>query len=195
VSNIIADRAQAIAELSLPAGTDPAPVIETLTQSAKQTLLAGAQISADISDGLVTLASGAGEAFASADMRVPDQAAFTQLSQATRQLINRQKFTSSSISIQDGLGFPAYNASEEGRRLISMARDIYAALGGSLELVPRTYGGTDAAWASQSGKPVVEGFGLPGGNYHSSDAEFVLIDRIPRRLLLAAEMIRALTRP
>ena len=47
----------------------------------------------------------------------------------------------------------------------------------------------------QSGKPVVEGFGLPGGNYHSSDEEFVLIDRIPRRPLLAAEMIRALTRP
>ena len=195
VSNIIADRAQAVAELSLPAGTDPAPVLETLTQSAKRAHLGGAQISADISDGLITLTGGAGEAFASADMRVPDQATFTQLSQATRQLINRQKFTSSSISIQDGLGFPAFNATEEGRRLASMARDIYAALGGTLELVPRTYGGTDAAWASQSGKPVVEGFGLPGGNYHSSDAEFVLIDRIPRRLLLAAEMIRALTRP
>jgi glutamate carboxypeptidase len=109
--------------------------------------------------------------------------------------VNRQKFASSSISVQEGLGFPAYTASEEGRRLAGMARDIYAALGGKLELVPRTYGGTDAVWASQSGKPVVEGFGLPGGNYHSSEEEFVLIDRIPRRLLLAAEMIRALSRP
>ena len=195
VSNIIADRAQAVAELSLPAGTDPAPVIEALTRSAKQALLSGAQISADISDGLVTAASSTDEAYASADIRVPHQAAFTQLSQASRQLINRQKFPSSSINIRDGLGFPAYNASEEGRRLAAMARDVYAALGGTLQLVPRTYGGTDAAWASQSGKPVVEGFGLPGGNYHSSDEEFVLIDRIPRRLLLAAEMIRALTRP
>ena len=195
MTNIIADRAQAVAELSLPAGTDPAPVIEALTQIATQALLPGAQISAEISNGLVTLAGDTGEAYASADMRVPDQAAFAQLSQAARQLINRQKFPSSSINIQDGLGFPAYNASEEGRRLAAMARDIYAALGGTLQLWPRTYGGTDAAWASQSGKPVVESFGLPGGNYHSSDEEFVLIDRIPRRLLLAAEMIRALTRP
>lgn len=60
--------------------------------------------------------------------------------------------------------------------------------------VPRTYGGTDAVWASQSGKPVVEDSGLPGGNCHSSVGEFALIDRIPRRLLLAAEMIRALSR-
>ena len=61
MSNIIADRAHAVAELSLPAGTDPAPVLGTLTQSAKQTFLAGAQISADISDGLVTLAGALGK--------------------------------------------------------------------------------------------------------------------------------------
>ncbi|MDO9360037.1 MAG: M20/M25/M40 family metallo-hydrolase [Polaromonas sp.] len=195
VSNIIADRAQAVAELALPQGADPAPVIEALLQGARRPLLAGAQISADTSQGLTFQPAGDGEAYASADMRVPDPAAFEILRQAARQAINRQKFASSSISVQDGLGFPAFNASEEGKRLASMARDIYAALGGTLELVPRTYGGTDAAWAAQSGTPVVEGFGLPGGNYHSSEEEFVLIDRIPRRLLLAAEMIRALARP
>ncbi|MEO8024080.1 M20/M25/M40 family metallo-hydrolase [Polaromonas sp.] len=194
VSNIIADRAQAVAELALPASADPAPVLEALTQIAKRALLPGAQISAETSDGLTTQQSGAGEAYASADMRVPDAPTFETLRQAARQLIQRQKFASSSISVQDGLGFPAYNASEEGRRLAGTAQEIYAALGGKLELVPRTYGGTDAVWASQSGKPVVEGFGLPGGNYHSSEEEFVLIDRIPRRLLLAAEMIRALSR-
>lgn len=195
VSNIIADRAQAVAELALPANTDPAPVLAALTQSASRALLPGAQISAETADGLTTQQSGAGEAYASADMRVPDAATFETLRQAARQLVNRQKFASSGVSVQDGLGFPAYNASDEGRRLAGMAQEIYAALGGKLELVPRTYGGTDAVWASQSGKPVVEGFGLPGGNYHSSEEEFVLIDRIPRRLLLAAEMIRALSRP
>jgi acetylornithine deacetylase/succinyl-diaminopimelate desuccinylase-like protein len=195
VSNIIADRAHAVAELALPAGADAAAVLQAVSQRAQQTLLPGAQISADISDGLTAQPGGNGEAYASADMRVPDPAAFAQLSQAARQLVNRQKFASSSISVQDGLGFPAYNASDEGRRLAGMAQEIYAALGGKLELVPRTYGGTDAVWASQSGRPVVEGFGLPGGNYHSSKEEFVLIDRIPQRLLLAAEMIRALTRP
>lgn len=195
VSNIIADRAQAVAELALPANADPAPVLEVLLQSARRALLSGAQISGETADGLTTQQSASGDAYASADMRVPDAATFETLRQAARQLVSRQKFSSSGISVQEGLGFPAYNASEEGRRLASMAREIYAALGGKLELVPRTYGGTDAVWASQSGKPVVEGFGLPGGNYHSSEEEFVLIDRIPRRLLLAAEMIRALSRP
>lgn len=195
VSNIIPDRAQAVAELALPAGADAAPVLQALRQVAQQALLPGAQISIDTGEGLGAQPGGSGEAYASADMRVPDPAGFAQLSQAARQLVNRQKFASSAISVQDGLGFPAYNASEEGRRLAAMAKDIYAALGGTLDLVPRTYGGTDAVWASQSGKPVVEGFGLPGGNYHSSEEEFVLVDRIPRRLLLAAEMIRALSRP
>lgn len=195
VSNIIADRAHAVAELALPANVSPAPVLEALAQSARRALLPGAQISVETSEGLTAPPAGAGEAYASADMRVPDAPTFELLRLAARQLINRQKFASSSISVQEGLGFPAYTASEEGRRLAGMARDIYAALGGKLELVPRTYGGTDAVWASQSGKPVVEGFGLPGGNYHSSEEEFVLIDRIPRRLLLAAEMIRALSRP
>jgi glutamate carboxypeptidase len=66
-------------------------------------------------------------------------------------------------------------------------------MGGRLTLWPRTYGGTDAAWAAQSGKPVIESLGLPGGNYHSSDEEFVLIDRIPKRLALVAELIRSIS--
>jgi acetylornithine deacetylase/succinyl-diaminopimelate desuccinylase-like protein len=96
--------------------------------------------------------------------------------------------------VQDGLFFPAFNANAEGRALAELARDINLGLGAHLNLYPRTYGGTDAVWAAQSGKPVVESMGLPGGNYHSSEEEFILIDRIPRRLVLVAEMIRAIAR-
>jgi hypothetical protein len=39
---------------------------------------------------------------------------------------------------------------------------------------------------------VLEGMGLPGENYHSSEEEYVLIDRIPKKLALVAEMIRAI---
>ena len=53
-------------------------------------------------------------------------------------------------------------------------------------------GGSDAAYAALSGKPVVEGLGLPGANYHSNLAEYVLIDPIPRRLYLSAQMISEL---
>ena len=108
-------------------------------------------------------------------------------------MLNAKKFTTDSVQIQSGLGFPAYNANAEGRQLAELARTIYADMGGRLILWPRTYGGTDAAWAAQSGKPVVESLGLPGGNYHSSDEEFVLIERIPKRLALVAELIRAIS--
>jgi acetylornithine deacetylase/succinyl-diaminopimelate desuccinylase-like protein len=87
--------------------------------------------------------------------------------------------------------FPPFNATAEGRLLADLARTIYAQLGGQITLVPRTYGGTDAAWAGQTGKPVLETMGLPGGNYHSSDEEFILIDSIGRRVNLLAELIRS----
>jgi acetylornithine deacetylase/succinyl-diaminopimelate desuccinylase-like protein len=47
----------------------------------------------------------------------------------------------------------------------------------------------DAATAAQTGKPVVESLGLPGYGYHSDEAEYVLIDAIPRRLYLASRML------
>ncbi|NBQ87335.1 MAG: carboxypeptidase, partial [Betaproteobacteria bacterium] len=49
------------------------------------------------------------------------------------------------------------------------------------------------AWASQDGTPVIEGLGLPGFGYHSNQAEYVMIDAIPRRLYLAARMIMDLS--
>ena len=195
VSNIIADRGQAVAELAIPKTLDAAAVTGALLERCRQAGLVGAQIGAEAAEGLVAAPGGSGEALATADVRVPDAATMPVLAQHARQAIGHPRFAGTSITVQDGLGFPAYNASEDGRRLAERAREIYGALGGRLELVPRTYGGTDAVWAAQSGKPVVESLGLPGGNYHSSDEEFVLIDRIGRRLALVAEMIRSLARP
>ena len=48
---------------------------------------------------------------------------------------------------------------------------------------------TDAAYAALGGKPVIESLGLPGFGYHSNQAEYVMIDAIPRRLYMAARMI------
>jgi len=80
----------------------------------------------------------------------------------------------------------------QGRVIAEAVLAINRELGGEMLIGPRAFGATDAAWAGQSGKPVLEGFGLPGGNYHSSDEEFILVDRIPRRLALVAETIRAI---
>lgn len=194
VGNVIPDRGLAVAEIALPRSTEPVPVLEALIKIGSQPAVQGAEVTADIAEGLTATLDGPGEALASADQRVPDPATHAALGQAVRQLVAQQKFKSSSITVTDGLGFPAFNATDEGRRMAEMARGIYSAMGATLTIVPRTWGGTDAVWAAQSGKPVMENLGLPGGNYHSSEEEFILIDRIPKRLALAAEMIRALSR-
>jgi len=86
-------------------------------------------------------------------------------------------------------GRPAFNAGEGGRKLIDKAQAFYKEAGGTVEIEERTGGGTDAAYAALSGKPVIESLGLPGFGYHSDKAEYVLIDAIPRRLYLTTRLI------
>jgi acetylornithine deacetylase/succinyl-diaminopimelate desuccinylase-like protein len=193
VTNIIPNESTVVLELSVGSQADRTEVQKTITNAAEKQWLAGSRIQIEFKDGPFQATSTAPGVFASADMRVPDAKAYEVLSQRARELLSAKKFTTGSVSVQSGLGFPAYNASAEGRQLAALAQSIYADLGGRLILFPRTFGGTDAAWAAQSGKPVIESLGLPGGNYHSSDEEFILIDRIPKRLALIVELIRAIS--
>ena len=194
VTNIIPNESTLVLELSIGTQADRAEILKTIASAAEKTWLAGAKVQVDFKEAPFQSSDSSPTVFASADMRVPDAQAYERLALRVRELLNAKKFITAHVNIQSGLGFPAYNASAEGRQLAELARTIYADLGGRLSLLPRTYGGTDAAWASLSGKPVIESLGLPGGNYHSSDEEFVLIDRIPKRLALVAELIRTISR-
>lgn len=194
VGNIIPDRGQAVLEVAVPQGTDAAPVLQALASRGSQALLPGAEVTVQTAAGLGERPVAAADVFATADVRVPHQDAFALMAQALRDKAAQKKFADSSVAIQDVFAFPAYNATPEGRTLAEAAQRINQQLGGQLQLVPRMYGGTDAVWAGQSGKPVVESMGLPGGNAHASDGEYILIDRIPRRLALVAEMIRFLSK-
>ena len=80
------------------------------------------------------------------------------------------------------------------RRLIDKAVGFYKEAGGTVVVEERTGGGTDAAYAALSGKPVIESMGLPGFGYHSDKAEYVIVDAIPRRLYMAARLIMDLGR-
>ncbi|HZY20628.1 MAG TPA: glutamate carboxypeptidase [Ramlibacter sp.] len=101
----------------------------------------------------------------------------------------RKKLDKSVITIAPEYGRPAFNADAAGRALVQRAVAIYAETGGRLNVVERTGGGTDAAYAALSGKPVLESLGLPGFGYHSNQAEYVMIDAIPRRLYLASRLV------
>jgi glutamate carboxypeptidase len=90
---------------------------------------------------------------------------------------------------------PAFTAGPDSLKLIERARSLYQEAGGpDLFVLPRSGGGTDAAFAARAGVPVLEALGLPGFGYHSSAEEYVVIDTIPRRLYLATSLIRELGR-
>jgi glutamate carboxypeptidase len=86
-------------------------------------------------------------------------------------------------------GRPAFAADAASKQLVEKAVAIYKEVGGDVGVVPTSGGGTDAAYAALGGKPVIESLGLPGFGYHSNQAEYVMIDAIPRRLYLASRMI------
>ena len=190
VGNIIPDRGTAALEIAAPKSLDLKALEAKIIALATQVQVSGASISTNATEGRTIKADGLPDATASADVRVPDMPTFEQFSSHSRALIEKKKFSSSRLVVQDGVGFPPFNASSAGKQMAELAKSIYTQLGGEIEFFPRTFGGTDAAWAAQSGKPVIENMGLPGGNAHSDLEEYILIDRIPRRLAMVAEMIR-----
>lgn len=194
VPNVIPDRAQAVLEIALPRSVDLKAFSEKIVATGNLLMLPASQLQSSMSEGRTAKTEPMPDASASADIRVPDMPTFETLSKHVRGLIDKKKIGASRIDVQDGIGFPPFNASAQGKQLAELSKAIYEQMGGSISFLPRTYGGTDAAWAAQSGKPVIENMGLPGGNIHSPLEEYVLIDRIPRRLAMVAEMIRLVGR-
>lgn len=101
----------------------------------------------------------------------------------------KKRLPDSQVEVKVTRGRPAFNAGAEGKKLVDKAVAIYKEVGAELTIIDRTGGGTDAAYAALAGKPVIESLGLPGFGYHSNQAEYVMIDAIPRRLYLATRMI------
>lgn len=100
--------------------------------------------------------------------------------------------TSATMSFKEGR--PSYFADAASKAWIDRAIGIYAEIGSKLATFPSTGGGTDAGFAQKSGKPVVEGLGLPGFGFHSSQEEYVDLNRIPARIYLASRMIMEASR-
>jgi glutamate carboxypeptidase len=100
--------------------------------------------------------------------------------------------TSATMAYKEGR--PGYLADEASRKWIDRAIAIYGELGEKIVIAPPMGGGTDAGFAQKANKPIVEGLGLPGFGFHSSEEEYVDLDRIPARIYLAARMIMEASR-
>ena len=124
-----------------------------------------------------------------ADVRYGRNEDFDAAMKTLEHKAQQKKLPEADVKVLVTRGRPAFNAGEGGRRLVDKAVAYYKEAGGELDVVERTGGGTDAAYAALAGKPVIESLGLPGFGYHSDKAEYVDTSAIPRRLYLAGKLI------
>lgn len=133
-------------------------------------------------------------AIATADVRLLKPDAADKLKAALASKVQESKRVSDThVHVKLDVGRPPYVAGERGMALAQRARAIYAELDGrALFFHPVTGGGTDAGFASGSGKAaVLESLGLAGWGYHARD-EYIEIDSIVPRLYLTARLLQDL---
>lgn len=130
-----------------------------------------------------------------ADMRYGRNDDYDAIVSMLNERAQRKRLPAAEVVVDMKRGRPAFNATADGKALAAKGQAIYEEVGGKIALAAeRTGGGSDAAYAALSGKPVLEGMGLPGFGYHTNADEYVMIDAIPRRLYLEARMIMDLGR-
>jgi len=132
-------------------------------------------------------------ATASADVRLTSADAAAKLEAALKAQVAQRKVPDTETTVAINIGRPPLAGDARTLALAKRAQAIYAELDNRpLMLVPGTGGGTDAGYASRSGKPVVlESLGLPGWGYHAKD-EYIEIDSIVPRLYLSTRLLMEL---
>jgi glutamate carboxypeptidase len=136
------------------------------------------------------------KAYAFADVRLMQPDAADKLNAALQAKVQEShRVPDTEVSVKFDIGRPPYVAGERGIALAKRAQAIYQELDGrNLMLHPSTGGGTDAGFASRSGKAVVlESLGLAGWGYHAKN-EFIEIDSIVPRLYLTSRLLQDLAK-
>ena len=133
------------------------------------------------------------QASASADVRLTATDAAAKLQAALDEKAKAHRVNETRVSYVVQTGRPPYVGDARTRELAAKAQAIYAELDGRpLYLHPSTGAGTDAGYASMSGKAaVLESMGLAGWGYHARD-EYIEIDSIVPRLYLSARLLMQL---
>jgi glutamate carboxypeptidase len=134
------------------------------------------------------------QALATADVRLLKSDAAEKLKAAlVAKTQESQRVPETHVHVSLDVGRPPYVAGERGMALALKARAIYAELDGRpLFFHPVTGGGTDAGFASGSGKAaVLESLGLAGWGFHAKD-EYIEIDSIVPRLYLTSRLLQDL---
>ncbi len=132
-------------------------------------------------------------ATASADVRVRKVADLDVIEKAFRDRIaaNKKLVPDTRVEASFERRRAPLEVTDASRAVARKAQAIYAEVGRKLSVDESgNGGGTDAAFAAQSGKPVtLESFGLAGYGYHSSEEEYVDLDTIVPRLYLLTRLV------
>lgn len=156
----------------------------------------GAQLNWTYSQGGMVRNQIPDRAFAFADVRLLSPGAADALRAALEAKVQESKrVPDTEVSIKFEIGRPPYAAGPRGLALAQRAQAVYQELDGrKLIFHPMTGAGTDAGFASRSGKAaVLESMGLPGWGYHAKD-EYIEIDAIVPRLYLMAWLLQDLAK-
>lgn len=89
-------------------------------------------------------------------------------------------------------GLPPMPQTAQSDKLVTLAQGIYAELGRTLT-IEGSGGAADASLAASVGKPVLDGFGIVGGNIHTPE-EYAEVDSVAPRIYLLARMVMELAR-
>lgn len=128
------------------------------------------------------------------DLRTANLAQFDEFKAELQDRLKTPSIAGAVVTADVRMNRPAFTASPASNALIDAAQAIYAPLGKQFVVVERGGGGTDAGYAALAGVPVLESLGLPGFGAHTTQAEYVFLEAVPRRLYLAASLIRQLGR-
>jgi glutamate carboxypeptidase len=131
-------------------------------------------------------------ATANADVRVRRVADYDGIERAFREGVAKDHLIpDTTVEASFERRRPPLEINDRQRTMVKRAQTIYAEIGKKLGVDDTGKGGgTDAAFAALSGKPVVlEGFGLMGWGIHSQEAEYVELDSVAPRLYLLTRMI------
>lgn len=130
-------------------------------------------------------------AHAIADVRITQAGADEKLAKALDEHVKGgQVVPDTQATVALDMQRPMFQANDASRALAKKAQGIYQELGRELTLVPMVGGGTDAAFAAQSGKAaVLESFGLAGAGYHARD-EYIDADSVVPRLYLVTRLLQ-----
>ncbi len=125
-----------------------------------------------------------------ADVRYRRVADLDDALERLRERVAHRRLADAKLDVFVSRGRPPLVPTDGARRIVRLAQAIYREIGLELDESEGGGGGTDAAYAAVTSKAVVESMGLPGAGVHANADEYVLVDRIPARLYLAAELMK-----